>query len=94
MTDACSMVHLVCLFVKTHLLALLQDKCHDLVCCPFLRKLSECVRNMAAFCQHILRPIKSAILADTDILVKTKPTDILVYPYFFLNILLLLRVDL
>jgi len=26
------MVHLVCLFMKMHLLALLQDDCHDLVC--------------------------------------------------------------
>ena len=25
--DACSMVHLVCMFMKTHLLALLQNNC-------------------------------------------------------------------
>jgi len=31
--------------------------------CAFLRKLSGCVRNITAFCQHLLRPIKSAILA-------------------------------
>jgi len=34
--DACSMVHVVCLFMKTHLLALLQDNCIDLVHCAFL----------------------------------------------------------
>jgi len=42
--DACFMVHLVCLIMKTHLLALLQDNCLDLVHCALLRKLS-------AFCQ-------------------------------------------
>jgi len=61
--DTCSMVHLVCLFMKTLLLALLQGNCHDLVPCAFLHKLS-------AFCQHLLRPIQLAILADTDILAK------------------------
>jgi len=66
------MAHLICLFMKTHLLALLQDNCLDLVLCAFLRKLSGCVRNMTAFCQHLLRPIKSAVLADTDISVKPK----------------------
>jgi len=50
--DARCMVHLVCLFMKTHLLALPQDNCLDLVRCAFLRKLSACVRNIAAFCQH------------------------------------------
>jgi len=34
------MVNLVCLFVKPHLLALLQDNYVDLVRCVFLRKLS------------------------------------------------------
>jgi len=56
MADVCSMVHLVCLFIKMHLLALLQDNCLDLVCRAFLRKLSACVRNIAAYCQHLLRP--------------------------------------
>ena len=42
---ACFMVPFVCLFMKTHLLALLQDNCLDLVCCTFFRKLSACVRN-------------------------------------------------
>jgi len=32
-TDACSMVYLICLFMKMHLLALLQDNCLDLVRC-------------------------------------------------------------
>jgi len=68
--DACFMVHLVCLFMKPHLLALLQYNCLDLVHCAFLRKLSACVRNITAFCQHLLRPIILAILADTDISVK------------------------
>jgi len=27
MADACSMVHLICLFMKTHVLPLLQDNC-------------------------------------------------------------------
>jgi len=64
---ACSMVHLVCLFMKTHLLALLQNNCLDLVHCACLCKLSACVRNITAFCQHLLRPIISAVLAVTDI---------------------------
>jgi len=29
--DVCSIIHLVSLFMKTHLLALLQDKCLDFV---------------------------------------------------------------
>ena len=64
------MVDLVCLLMKTQLLALLQDNCLDWVCCAFLRKLSGCVRSITAFCQHLLRSIKSAVLADTDISVK------------------------
>jgi len=63
--DACSMVHLVCLFMKTNLLVLLQDNCLDLVRCAFLRKLAACVRNITVFCQHLLG-------ADTDISVKPK----------------------
>jgi len=74
--DACSMVHLVCLFVKTHLLALLQDNYLDLVRCASLRKLSTCVRNITAFCQHLLRPIKSAVLADTWVKPKYRPRPI------------------
>jgi len=66
--DVCFMVHLVCLFMKMHLLALLQDNCLDLVRCAFLHKLSGCV-NIAVFCQHLLR---LAILADSDISVKPK----------------------
>jgi len=46
--DACFMVLLVCLFMKTHLLALLLGNCLDLVSCAFLHKLS-------AVCQHLLR---------------------------------------
>jgi len=61
------MVNLVCLFMKPHLLVLLQDNCLDLLRCAFLRKLSECVRNITAFCQLL-----SAVLADTDISVKPK----------------------
>ena len=44
--NVCSMVHPVCLFMKTLLLALLQYNCLDLVCCAFLCKLSTCVRNI------------------------------------------------
>jgi len=62
MTNACFMVLLVCLFMKTYLPALLQDNCLDLVHCAFLYKLS-------VFCQHLMRLIK---LADTDISVKPK----------------------
>jgi len=40
-TDARSMVYLVCLFMKPHLLALLQDNYLDLLRCAFLRKLSD-----------------------------------------------------
>jgi len=64
------MVILVCLFMKPHLLALLQGNCLDLLRCAFLRKLSGCVRNITVFCQNPLRLIKSAILANTDISVK------------------------
>jgi len=46
--NTCLVVHLVCLFMKTHLLALLQDNCLDLVCCAFLHMLSGCVRNITA----------------------------------------------
>jgi len=67
-----SMVHLVCLFMKSHLLALLQDNCLDLVRCAFLGKLSPCVRNITVFYQHLLRPIESAILANINISVKPK----------------------
>jgi len=42
----------------------------DLLRCAFMRKLSGCVRNITAFCQHLLRLMKSATLADTDISVK------------------------
>ena len=38
MADACFMVHLICLFMKTHLLMLLQDVCLELLSCVFLRK--------------------------------------------------------
>ena len=58
--DTYSMVHLVCLFMKTHLLMLMQDNCPDLVCCAYLSKLTACVRNITTFCQHLLRPILSA----------------------------------
>ena len=64
MANMCTMVHLFCLFMKTHLLALLLDNCPDLVCYAFLCKLSACMRNITAFCQHLLRPTKLAILAD------------------------------
>jgi len=64
------MVRLVCLFMKMHLLVLLQDSCLDLNRGAFLRKLSGYVRNITAFCQHLLKLIKSAKIADTDISVK------------------------
>jgi len=38
MADMSYMVHLVCLFMKMHLPALLQDNCLDLICCAFLHK--------------------------------------------------------
>jgi len=53
------MVHLVRFFMKTHLLALLQDNCLDLLHCVSLRKLSGRVRNITAFCQLLLRPVIS-----------------------------------
>jgi len=58
--------------MKPHLLALLQDNYLDLLRCAFVRKLSGCVRNITAFCQLLLRPIISAVLADTSISVKPK----------------------
>jgi len=70
------MVHLVWLFMKTHLLALLQD--NWLGSSAFLRKLSACVRNTTACCQHLLRPIKSAVLADTDTSAKPKYRSIFI----------------
>jgi len=60
------------LFIKTHLLALLQGSYLDLVHCAFLCKLSGCVKNIIMFYQHLLRLIKLAVLADTNILVKPK----------------------
>ena len=82
---ACSMVHLVCLFVKMHLLVLLQGNCLDLVCCDFLHKLSACVRNIAVFCQHLLRPIISADLINTDISEKPKYRPII---YWSISVIL------
>jgi len=51
MADACFRVHLVYLFMKTHLLAvaLLQDNCLSLVRCAFSNKLFGCARNITAF---------------------------------------------
>jgi len=49
MADVCSVVHLVCLFMITYVLALLQDNCLDLLCCAFSPKLSGCGRNVTAF---------------------------------------------
>ena len=72
MADTYLMVDLVCLFMTMHLLALLQGNCLDLVRCASLRKLSACVRNITAFCEHHLRLIKSAVLGDTDISPKPK----------------------
>ena len=57
---------------KTHMLALLQDNCLDLLHCAFLCKLSACLRNITAFCQDLLRPIISVVLVDTDTSVKPK----------------------
>jgi len=77
---ACSMVHLFCLFMKMHLPALLQDNCLDLVRCVFLHKLSASMRSVTVFCQHLLRLIISAALADADISAKPKyRPDISVY---------------
>jgi len=70
--NTCFMVHLVCLFMKTHLLVLLQDNCLDLFHCAFLHKLSGCMRKITACIQHLLRLILLASLADTDISVKPK----------------------
>jgi len=67
--DACSVVHLLCLFMKKHLLALLQGNYLYLVRCAFLRKLFACVRKITVFCQQLLRPIN---LADCVISVKSK----------------------
>jgi len=61
---------------------LLQDNCLDLLCCAFLSKLSGCVRNITAFCQHLLRPIKSAVLADTDTPAKPKYRRISAKPIY------------
>jgi len=47
------MVHLVWLFMKTHLVALLQVSSLDLVRCAFLRKLVGCVRNMTTLGSYI-----------------------------------------
>jgi len=55
--DASIRVHIVCLFMKTHLL--LQEKlenCLDLVPCVFLLKFSGYVRDITACCQHLQRP--------------------------------------
>jgi len=65
------MLHgLSCLLVYENAPASTAARCHDLLRCAFLRKLSGCVRNITAFCQHLLRPIKSIVLADSDILAR------------------------
>jgi len=69
--DACFMINLVCLFMKTHLLALLQDNCWLASLC-FPAQVVWKRRNITAFCQQLLKPIKSAVLADTDISVNPK----------------------
>jgi len=76
--DLCSMVHLVCLFMKIHQLALLQDSCLDLAHCVFLRTLSACMRNITVFCQHLLRPTP---ISETQILAQyiSQVNIILVY---------------
>jgi len=70
--DACFMAYLICLFMKTHLPTLLQGNCLDLVHYAFLHKLSGCMSNITAFGYHLLRPNKSAVLANTDISVQPK----------------------
>jgi len=70
MAETCFMFHLACLFMKVHLLVLLQDNCLDLVHCAFFRKLSGCMRNITAFYQHLLQA--DFVLVDTDISVKAK----------------------
>ena len=72
MADACFMVHLVCL-IKTHLLALLQDNCLELVHCAFLCELSGCIRNITAFCQHLLRPLADTYVSVNQPDILTKP---------------------
>jgi len=72
MAEVCSIIHVICLFMKMHLLVLLQGNCLELVHCAFLCKLSGCARNITEYCQHLKRPIKLAVLADTDISVKPK----------------------
>jgi len=42
MADTCFMVHLVCLFMKMHMLALLQDNCLDLVHAQVVCMCEEC----------------------------------------------------
>jgi len=71
-SEARLMVHVAGFFMKTRLLALLQDNFIDLFRCAFLRKLSGRARNITAFCKPLLRPIKSAVLVDTDISAKPK----------------------
>jgi len=69
------MVHLVCLFMKTHLVMLLQDNILDLLCCTFLSKLSGCVRmrNITEFCQHLLSFGRYRYISKTQILVSARP---------------------
>ena len=88
MVDMHSIV-LVCLFMIAHVLAWLQDKCLDLVCCAFFCKLSTCMRNITAFCQHLLRLIKSVILANTNLSVKPKYWPI--YRSIFDNVLCIIH---
>jgi len=59
--DACSMVDLVCLFMKAHLLALLEIN----VLTWFVvlsRKFSACVKNITVLCQHLPRPIQPILI--------------------------------
>jgi len=59
--DAYSMVNLICLFMNR-----ICSRCCKMIV------LSGCMRNVTAFCQHLLRPIKAVVLADTNLSIKPK----------------------
>jgi len=60
--DICFMVPFVCLLMKTHLLALLQDNCLDLVRCAFLHKC--CIGLSLAHCRKL--SCLTAVRVDID----------------------------
>jgi len=70
MADAFSMVDLVCVFMKTYLVALLQDNCLDLVHCAFLRQVVYICEEYNSILSTPTKADLINLLANTNISVK------------------------